>query len=87
MNVKNHKKLLNDAIGFFQLIAKADVLCEAGWEPEEAMDHYYIDDIKNLLIKWLPEEELIIESTEDCLKAEGLLENFFKNEILEIMNN
>lgn len=84
---KRHEKLLNDAIGFFQLIAGANVLCEAGWEPEEAMNHYYIDDIENLLIEWLPEEELIIESTEDCLKAERLLEKFFKSEILEIMNN
>ena len=85
---ERHERLLEDAFAFKELVGGADRLSEVGWRPEEIMTTDYMEEIQDLLIEWLPEESenLSIMKIDDCLKAEKLLSNFFKDEILEIMN-
>ena len=85
---KRHTKLLDDAFKFMRQVGGAIEICDRGWEPEVAMDQCYMEDIQDLLIEWLPEEgeNLSINTIDDCLYAEDLLEKFFRTEILEIMN-
>ncbi len=85
---ERHENLLKDCFKFQQMIGGADTLEEKGFKLSEIMDTSYMEELQNLLIEWLPEESenLSIMKIDDCLEAEKLLSNFFKNEILEIMN-
>lgn len=85
---ERHENLLEDCFKFQQMIGGADTLEEKGFKLSEIMDTSYMEELQNLLIEWLPEESenLSIIKIDDCLKAEKLLSNFFKDEILEIMN-
>lgn len=86
---ERNKKLLEDAFAFKELVGGADRLSDAGWRSQEIMDTNYMKQIEDLLMEWLPEqgENLCIIKIEDCLEAENMLHTFFKEEILEIMNN
>lgn len=85
---ERHERLLEDCFKLQQMIGGADTLEEKGFKLSEIMDTSYMEELQNLLIEWLPEESenLSIMKIDDCLKAEKLLSDFFKDEILEIMN-
>ena len=82
---KRNEELLDDTISFHRLVGGADSLCESGRDPDEIMDEFYMEEIEDLALKWVL-DECCIKSIDECLEVEKLLREFFKKEILEIMN-
>lgn len=83
---KRHEKLLEDAFSFMKLIGGAMELSDRGWDNDIAMPDYYLEEVEKYFFKHLPDKAECITDIEECLMAERLLEDYFKEEILEIMN-